>query len=93
MQAMAKGSISATLTAQANKSANTTPAADICPEPAGLRDTWNATVDAVLAEATLARPPDGWMQSGGREGRHTEHLGHMLAVMQSVARSFPGAKW
>jgi len=68
-------------------------AADICPEPAGLRTAWDATVNAVLAEATLARPRDGWMQSGGRVGRHTEHLGHMLAVMQSVARSFPGAKW
>ncbi len=68
-------------------------AADICPEPAGLRAAWDATVDAVLAEATLARPADGWMQSGGRAGRHTEHLGHMLAVMQSVARSFPGTKW
>ncbi len=68
-------------------------AADICPEPAGLRGAWDATVDAVLAEATLVRPREGWMQSGGREGRHTEHLGHMLAVMQSVARSFPGAKW
>lgn len=68
-------------------------AADICPEPAGLRAAWDAMVDAVLAEATLVRPRDGWMQSGGREGRHTEHLGHMLAVMQSVARRFPGAKW
>jgi len=68
-------------------------AADICPEPAGLRDAWNATVEAVLAEATLSRPPDGWMQSGGRAGRHTEHLGHMLAVMQSVARAFPKSQW
>lgn len=68
-------------------------AADICPEPAGLREAWNATVNSVLAGATLVRPDDGWMQSGGRAGRHTEHLGHMLAVMQSVARSFPGAKW
>ena len=68
-------------------------AADICPEPAGLRAAWDATVNEVLAEATLVRPRDGWMQSGGRVGRHTEHLGHMLAVMQSVARSFPDAKW
>jgi ring-1,2-phenylacetyl-CoA epoxidase subunit PaaC len=68
-------------------------AADITPEPAGLREAWNRTVDAVLAEATLARPAEGWMQSGGRAGRHTEHLGHMLAVMQSVARAHPGAKW
>ena len=68
-------------------------AADICPEPAGLRDTWNTTVNSVLRRATLARPADGWMQSGGRAGRHTEHLGHMLAVMQSVARAHPGATW
>jgi len=68
-------------------------AADVCPEPAGLREAWNRTVDAVLAEATLSRPTEGWMQSGGRSGRHTEHLGHMLAVMQSVARAHPGAKW
>ena len=68
-------------------------AADVCPEPTGLREAWNRTVDAVLAEATLSRPAEGWMQSGGRAGRHTEHLGHMLAVMQSVARSHPGAKW
>ena len=68
-------------------------AADICPEPAGLRDAWNTMVDSVLEQATLTRPAEGWMQSGGRAGRHTEYLGHMLAVMQSVARSFPGAKW
>jgi ring-1,2-phenylacetyl-CoA epoxidase subunit PaaC len=68
-------------------------AADITPEPAGLREAWERTVGTVLAEATLDRPVECWMQTGGREGRHTEHLGHMLAVMQSVARSFPGAKW
>jgi ring-1,2-phenylacetyl-CoA epoxidase subunit PaaC len=33
------------------------------------------------------------MATGGRKGRHTEHLGHMLAEMQIVARSYPGAKW
>ena len=38
-------------------------------------------------------PDDGFMQRGGREGKHTEHLGHMLAEMQIVARSFPGAEW
>ena len=68
-------------------------AAGICCDVPGLRDTWNATVDQVLARATLHRPRDGWMQSGGRAGRHSEHLGHMLAVMQSVARSFPDAQW
>jgi ring-1,2-phenylacetyl-CoA epoxidase subunit PaaC len=43
--------------------------------------------------ATLARPADCWMQSGGRSGRHTEHLGHLLAEMQFLQRSHPGAAW
>ena len=58
-----------------------------------LRDTWNATVNGILARATLERPPDGWMQSGGRDGRHTEHLGHLLAEMQFLQRTYPGATW
>jgi ring-1,2-phenylacetyl-CoA epoxidase subunit PaaC len=68
-------------------------AARIVPDPAALRDAWNATVDAILARATLARPHDGWMQSGGRTGRHTEHLGHLLAEMQHLPRTYPGATW
>lgn len=58
-----------------------------------LRPLWRATITRVLAEATLAMPADGWMQSGGRDGRHTEALGHLLADMQSLARSHPGATW
>lgn len=57
------------------------------------RDAWLAVVEPVIARATLARPADGWMQSGGREGRHTEHLGHLLAEMQVLPRTFPGAVW
>jgi ring-1,2-phenylacetyl-CoA epoxidase subunit PaaC len=62
-------------------------------DPAKLLGAWNATIDAVLARATLVRPADGWMQSGGRAGRHTEHLGHLLAEMQHLQRSYPGATW
>lgn len=58
-----------------------------------LRSRWNSMVGEVLARATLTRPADGVMQQGGRAGRHTEHLGHLLAEMQIVARSHPGAKW
>ena len=58
-----------------------------------LRDAWRAEVTRVLQAATLTVPDDGFMQRGGREGRHTEHLGHLLAEMQIVARSFPGAEW
>ncbi len=67
--------------------------ADIAPDPNSLRDTWNATVSGILARATLERPSDGWMQSGGRDGRHTEHLGHLLAEMQFLQRTYPGATW
>jgi ring-1,2-phenylacetyl-CoA epoxidase subunit PaaC len=58
-----------------------------------LREPWRAEVSRVLRAATLDVPEDGFMQRGGREGKHTEHLGHLLAEMQIVARSFPGAEW
>jgi ring-1,2-phenylacetyl-CoA epoxidase subunit PaaC len=58
-----------------------------------LRVPWREDVSRVLNAATLTVPDDGFMQRGGREGRHTEHLGHLLAEMQIVARSFPGAEW
>ena len=60
---------------------------------AGIKSRWDAIVDDVLARATLIRPADGAMRTGGRVGRHTEHLGHLLATMQIVARSHPGATW
>ena len=60
---------------------------------ASLRDAGRAEVSRVLQAATLKVPDDGFMQRGGREGKHTEHLGHLLAEMQIVARSYPGAEW
>jgi ring-1,2-phenylacetyl-CoA epoxidase subunit PaaC len=58
-----------------------------------LRPHWRKTVEQVLAEATLTVPKDGFTPRGGRTGRHTEHLGRMLADMQSLARAHPGATW
>lgn len=58
-----------------------------------LKARWDAIVDDVLTRATLVRPADGPIRRGGRVGRHTEHLGHLLTVMQSVARAHPGATW
>ena len=58
-----------------------------------LRASWGRLVDPVLAEATLEKPPQVHQRRGGRQGFHTEHLGHMLAEMQSVARSYPGSAW
>jgi len=62
-------------------------------DPSTLSDRWHAEVSRVLEDATLTIPKTGYMQRGGREGKHTEHLGHLLSEMQIVARSHPGASW
>lgn len=63
-------------------------------DPSGLRGEWLAYVREVLEEATLALPsPDAWMQKGGRQGRHSEHLSHLLGEMQVLPRTHPGASW
>jgi ring-1,2-phenylacetyl-CoA epoxidase subunit PaaC len=62
-------------------------------DPSGLEAPWGAQVLEVLARASLTTPESPYMQRGGRQGRHSEHLGHMLAEMQIVARSHPGASW
>lgn len=67
--------------------------AGIVTDPAGLRAQWQKTVAGVVAEATLSLPANDWMQQGGRAGRHSEHLGHLLSELQSLQRSFPGATW
>ena len=54
---------------------------------------WNEIVSDVLNRATLVIPNDPPAMTGGRRGRHTEYLGHMLSEMQIVARSHPGASW
>jgi len=62
-----------------------------------LETPWRQRVDAVFAEATLTVPQDSWMQGaggrGGKQGIHTEHLGHLLAEMQFLQRAYPGANW
>jgi ring-1,2-phenylacetyl-CoA epoxidase subunit PaaC len=65
----------------------------ILPDPAAIRAEWDATMARVFSLAALERPRDGWMQTGGRRGIHTEHLGHMLAIMQHLQRAYPGAAW
>jgi ring-1,2-phenylacetyl-CoA epoxidase subunit PaaC len=62
-------------------------------DPASLRAPWLKTITAVINEATLSLPKGDWMQQGGRDGRHSEHLGHLLSELQSIQRSFPGATW
>jgi ring-1,2-phenylacetyl-CoA epoxidase subunit PaaC len=62
-----------------------------------LRAPWLAAVTAIVADATLALPQGEWMQGsngrGGKQGVHTEHLGHLLTEMQFLQRAYPGAQW
>lgn len=71
--------------------------ADVAVDPAGTREEFDAVLAQVLDRATLTRPevpPVGTIGGrGGRQGVHTELLGHVLAEMQSVAREHPGATW
>ncbi len=67
--------------------------AGIAPDLSPIKAAFDATIDKVLAEATLKRPADGFMASGGREGKHSEHLGFLLAEMQYLQRAYPGATW
>lgn len=68
-------------------------AAEIAPALASQAPRWSARIDAVLREATLARPADQPYAWHGKRGVHTEHLGHLLTEMQHVPRTFPGARW
>jgi ring-1,2-phenylacetyl-CoA epoxidase subunit PaaC len=65
----------------------------IAVDPAALHPQWQQTVSGVVTEATLTLPKSGWMQQGGRSGKHSEHLGHLLSELQSMQRTFPGATW
>jgi ring-1,2-phenylacetyl-CoA epoxidase subunit PaaC len=65
----------------------------IAVDAAGLRGAWEADVFAVLAEAGLTVPSPTWTAKGGRQGIHSEHLGYLLAEMQHLHRSHPGASW
>jgi ring-1,2-phenylacetyl-CoA epoxidase subunit PaaC len=62
-----------------------------------LKSLWDEKVYAVLSEATLTdesgKRAKAWMQTGGKEGRHTEHLGYILAEMQHLQRAYPGSEW
>ncbi|MBC8034924.1 MAG: phenylacetate-CoA oxygenase subunit PaaC [Chitinophagaceae bacterium] len=60
---------------------------------AALKKNWTNHVLQVLEQALLTPPVNDWMQSGGKQGIHTEHLGYLLAEMQYLQRSYPGCEW
>lgn len=64
-------------------------AADLLP----IKELWLAYINGVLQTATLELPSDVFMQTGSREGIHTEHLGHLLTEMQYLQRAYPDAQW
>jgi ring-1,2-phenylacetyl-CoA epoxidase subunit PaaC len=68
-------------------------AAGIAPDIIAIQPLWQSKVQQVLEEATLELPAAGWMQSGGKTGTHTEHLGFILADLQYMQRTYPGCEW
>ena len=68
-------------------------ASGIAPDPASIKSAWIATLEKVLQQATLQRPDTADRRTGGRSGRHTEHLTELLSEMQSLARAHPGVTW
>ena len=67
--------------------------AGIAPDLMDIKTSWDRKVTAILDEATLQKPESTWMQNGGKEGRHTEHLGYILSDMQHLQRTYPGNQW
>ena len=66
----------------------------IAPLPSEILAPWDALVKSTMRDAYLTIPDSNFVHKGGRTGqRHTEHLGHMLATMQVLQRSYPGATW
>lgn len=68
-------------------------AAGIAPRLEAIQAPWHSHVDAILSEATLAKPPAAPLAASGRKGIHTEHLGYLLAEMQHLQRAYPGLSW
>jgi ring-1,2-phenylacetyl-CoA epoxidase subunit PaaC len=65
----------------------------VAPDPRLFEDEYRSAISAVLAEAKLDAPADQRPILGGRRGHHSEHLGHILAPMQFLQRTYPNAKW
>lgn len=58
-----------------------------------FKEPWLNKVKEIFAEATLSFPEKTFMQTGGKEGNHTEHLGYILTELQYMQRAYPGLEW
>jgi ring-1,2-phenylacetyl-CoA epoxidase subunit PaaC len=65
----------------------------VAPLASNLEAAWRSRIEQVLAEAGVTPPEVRWPQRGGKTGRHTEHLDYLLAEMQVLPRTYPGARW
>lgn len=65
----------------------------VAPRLSDVQAAWNLTIDDLLAEGTLQRPRDRPHAWHGKRGQHSEHLGYLLAEMQHLQRTYPGARW
>lgn len=67
--------------------------AGISVDPSLLQADWQSNLQKTFEEATIEVPVKSWMQSGGKTGIHTEHLGYLLAELQYVQRAYPNSVW
>lgn len=58
-----------------------------------IKKKWDQKVSQILEIATIEKPVDEWMQTGGKQGEHTEYIGFLIAEMQQLPRMYPEAKW
>jgi len=65
----------------------------IGPDLSTIKSLWDDRVKSVFSEANIHLPTGTWMQQGGKEGRHSEHLGYILTELQFVQRAYPGMQW
>ena len=65
----------------------------LAPDPRSFEEEYRESISAVLAAARLETPADQRPILGGRRGHHSEHLGHLLAVLQFLPRTYPDASW
>jgi ring-1,2-phenylacetyl-CoA epoxidase subunit PaaC len=65
----------------------------IAPDPRAFEEEYRSAIAAVLADAKLEPPAAQRPILGGRRGHHSEHLGHLIAVMQFLPRTYPDATW
>lgn len=66
---------------------------NVSPNLAEIESGWNSRLDSVFHEATLKHPQGSRLQSGGKQGRHSEYMGYILSELQYMQRAYPGMEW